>query len=424
MAQDQGGGVDRGGRILAWILVAALLATAALGATSATSASPRRNTPPNTPTVSFGGLGALAAQVAHAPEPVRGTDGRWHVVYELYLLNTADVPLRLVLIEAIDARTGRVVARFDTPERIRAVTTTSTTRDPGVDELPPNAGGVVFLDVTADRRAALPEQLVHRFVSQVGTRTMTFRGARTTTSRHTAVRLAPPLVGGRYLDANGCCGISAHTRAVLTVDGQRYLAQRFAIDWLRLDDHNRLYVGDWRRNENWVIFGDPVVSASGGRVVETLNTMPENTPPTPASNLTPYTALGNHVIVDMGDGRYALYAHLQPGSVAVRVGQRVRPGQLLGRVGNTGSSSAPHLHFHVTDAAAAVSSNGTPWVFDRFRYSARALNLDELSADEPAPVAVLQDALSRRQRTDELPLQGDVVAFPGDRQAVLGKAKR
>ena len=126
-----------------------------------------------------------------------------------------------------------------------------------------------------------------------------------------------------YLDENGCCGRSDHTRALLTIDGTRWLAQRFAIDWVRLDAERRPYVGDWRVNENWHIFGDPIISVSGGRVLETLDTMPENTPPTPATDLTPYTALGNHVIVAMGNGRFALYAHMQPGSVAVEAGQRV-----------------------------------------------------------------------------------------------------
>jgi murein DD-endopeptidase MepM/ murein hydrolase activator NlpD len=224
------------------------------------------------------------------------------------------------------------------------------------------------------------------------------------------------------MNENGCCGRSDHTRALLTIEGTRWLAQRFAIDWVRLDDQRRPYVGDWRVNENWHIFGDPIVSVSGGRVLETLDALPENTPPTPATNLTPYTALGNHVIVAIGDGRFALYAHMQPGSVAVKAGDRVRRGQLLGRVGNTGSSAAPHLHFHVTDAPPAVASNGTPWVFDRFDYAARARNADAVNADVPAPVAVLQNAPPPRQRTREMPLKGDVVDFGGSRGAVLAGA--
>jgi len=381
-------------------------------------------TPPNEPTVSFGDIVALEAQVARTPEPVLGTDGRWHLVYEIYLLNAAPIPQTLTRIEVLDARTDRVLRRFGTPRRIREVTTTSTTQGDGINVLPPNVGGVVFVDLTARSRGALPKRLLHRFESQLGSARLSFSGAATRISSRRAVRISPPLVGDGYLNENGCCGRSDHTRAVLSIDGTRWLAQRFAIDWVRLDEQNRPYVGDFRVNENWPIFGDPVVSASPGRVVETLNTLPENTPPTPASNLTPFTALGNHVIVDMGRDRYALYAHLQPSSVAVRVGQRVRRGQLLGRVGNTGSSAAPHLHFHVTEAPPAVSSNGAPWVFDRFEFVARALNADAVNADEPAGVAVLEDAPPPRVRTGQMPLKGDVVDFPGSRKAVLATGAR
>lgn len=198
---------------------------------------------------------------------------------------------------------------------------------------------------------------------------------------------------------------------MLNVDGVQWLAQRFAIDWVRADDQGRIYVGDWQDNENWVIFGDPIYSVSRGRVVETLDSMPENTPPTPASDLTPETALGNHVIVDMGDGRFALYAHMQPGSVTVEKGDRVRPGQKLGQVGNTGSSTAPHLHFHVTDGPSAVASNGVPWVFREFRLTDLVLNADALNADEPAQVAELAPAPGPRVRRHQLPMEGVMVEF-------------
>ena len=60
-------------------------------------------------------------------------------------------------------------------------------------------------------------------------------------------------------------------------------------------------------------------------------------------------------------------------------------------------------------------------MFDSFRYVARALNADELNADEPAPVAVLEEA-PPQHRTDQMPLKGDVVDFPGSREAVLARA--
>jgi murein DD-endopeptidase MepM/ murein hydrolase activator NlpD len=78
--------------------------------------------------------------------------------------------------------------------------------------------------------------------------------------------------------------------------------------------------------------------------------------------LDPIRLAGNHVIMATG-ATYALYAHLAPGSVAVTRGQRVRVGEVLGRVGHTGNSTAPHLHFHLMDSADPLQAGGIPCAF-------------------------------------------------------------
>ena len=154
-------------------------------------------------------------------------------------------------------------------------------------------------------------------------------------------------------------------------------------------------------------------SATSGVVVSTRNDLPENTPPHPLPNLNVDNVLGNHVIVDIGDGRFATYAHLQPSSVQVSVGDRVHRGQQLGQVGNTGSSSAPHLHFHVTDSPAGngVLANGVPYVFTDFLLTGKLLNLDEWLSQEVSVPAEIGDPAPPMQRRDQLPLQTDIVTF-------------
>jgi murein DD-endopeptidase MepM/ murein hydrolase activator NlpD len=78
--------------------------------------------------------------------------------------------------------------------------------------------------------------------------------------------------------------------------------------------------------------------------------------------LDPVRLAGNHVIVGAA-GTYALYAHLAPGSVAVTGGQQVRAGEVLGRVGHTGNSTAPHLHFQLMDSADPLQARGVPCAF-------------------------------------------------------------
>ena len=83
--------------------------------------------------------------------------------------------------------------------------------------------------------------------------------------------------------------------------------------------------------------------------------------------LTLETASGNIVVVDLGDGQFAHYCHLQPGSLRVRTGDRVRGGSVLALIGVSGDPNVPHLHFEVTTSAKPLVGEGVPFVFDQFR---------------------------------------------------------
>ncbi len=101
------------------------------------------------------------------------------------------------------------------------------------------------------------------------------------------------------------------------------------------------------------------------------------------------TVGGNYIVLDLGGGRYAFYAHLQPDSLRAAVGDKVERGQVLALVGNSGNSTEPHLHFHVSDGVSPLGSEGLPYVLDSFE--------------------LLGDDAGVRER--ELPLQNDLVRF-------------
>jgi hypothetical protein len=358
----------------------------------------------------------LAVQVLAAPEPVLATDNRRHLVYEISLINVTTLPVRVDKVNVINAASRSVVASYADPAAIRAIMTTVAAPHDPVDELPPSGAGMLWLDVSFGRGARIPARLTHQIESTImtpaGPVQAPTNGAATRVGPRRPVVLTPPLAGRGYADANGCCGQSNHTRAVQTIDGRRFLAQRFAIDWVRIDRRGRDYIGSWRKNKNWLIFGDRIYATAPGVVVETINNLPENTPPHPLAHLTLQTAPGNNVIEDIGGGLFALYAHMQPRSVAVHVGQHIRRGQFLGLAGNTGSSTAPHLHFQVMSAPSALVSNGVPYVFRQFQLTAEVLNLPEFSRDVHPLPAQLGPARPPLTRRDELPLQADVTTFP------------
>jgi hypothetical protein len=195
--------------------------------------------------------------------------------------------------------------------------------------------------------------------------------------------LAAPVQGAGWLDANGCCDAAANHRYFrLVLDGASYLKpETFAIDYLQLQN-GRMFSGDGSQNEQYFGFGANIVSAAAGTVVSIRNDMPEATPGQPSDAVKQRgDNVGNHVVVQIEPDVWATYAHLQPGSVAVQVGDHVAAGQFLGRLGNSGNSFAPHLHFQLSDGPDLATSNSLPYVFERY---VMAGTVDQTVDAEPA----------------------------------------
>jgi murein DD-endopeptidase MepM/ murein hydrolase activator NlpD len=197
------------------------------------------------------------------------------------------------------------------------------------------------------------------------------------------------------------------------MNGGTFLSERYAIDFIQIDARGAGGAGDLTSNESFFTFGEPVLAVAGARVVSTVNDVPENVPFTepPPSSFSERDIMGNHVILDLGHGRFAAYGHLQTGSVRVRVGQRVRRGQVLARVGNTGPSGGPHLHFQITDGREPLASEGLPFVFRRLALAGEVTNIDAFLTG--AANANIQRVGRTGRRLGELPLQASVVRFPG-----------
>jgi hypothetical protein len=136
-----------------------------------------------------------------------------------------------------------------------------------------------------------------------------------------------------------------------------HVAERFAIDFVQLDDDGLMFDGPATSFDSYDFFGDPIMSATAGTVVRVVNDLPETPAGTFPEGITAAQAGGNHVVVAMGKGRFAFYAHLQPGSIRVKVGDTVKTGQVL-------------------------SSNGLPYRFTRFTSAGTLTNLAEISAGQ------------------------------------------
>jgi murein DD-endopeptidase MepM/ murein hydrolase activator NlpD len=148
------------------------------------------------------------------------------------------------------------------------------------------------------------------------------------------------------------------------------------------------------------------------RIASVVDGNPEQTPGTFPEAITLAQADGNSVVLDLGGGRFALYAHLQPGSIRVHPGDRVQRGQVLGLVGNTGNSLAPHLHFHVMDGASPLDSNGLPYEIDAFEVTGHTPGTAAFDAAEEhgTPVEIAPVSPAARV-TNALPLDQSIIRF-------------
>jgi hypothetical protein len=242
------------------------------------------------------------------------------------------------------------------------------------------------VDMVLRRGARVPARLAHRldyafppdalFHQLIGSRHVD--GPVLRVKRRRPIVVSPPLRGPGWMAINACCEPSSHRSFVLAANSNLVTPEVFAIDFIR-EQGGLVAEGDGSQNSQWFGHGEPIFAAAGGRVVRAVNDMPEIPPGLPVSENTTLSTTdslgGNGVLIRMRRGVYALYGHMVPGSVRVRRGDRVRTGERLGLLGNTGNTSAPHLHFGLIDGRGRLgllSSNSLPFVIDRFTYGGQA----------------------------------------------------
>ena len=356
-------------------------------------------------------------RVLDPPEPVKGTDGKYHLVYELVLTNSSPGTATVESIQTIDPKSGEVVDSLARAEVAARTVLLGDISGATADKIGSGRVAIVFLDATFKDLKHVPKRVEHRvrtsfeipagFGSNLFPKETTDVGGATGVLNEKPVVIGPPLRGKNWVVGNGCCDASPHRGAMLAFDQRLLAAERYAIDWIRSDDQGHLVLPDENHTKltDFPAYDEPIISVAKGRVVDIVDKYPDVEPGVLDQSLTLKDAGGNHVIVDIGGGSYAFYAHLKPDSITVKEGDRVSRGQVLARLGNSGNTTAPHLHFHVMDAPLPLGAkHNLPYVIDSFRYQG-------FIGDDLTP-----QLLNKPQpRRDELPLSQSVEAFPAPR---------
>src|ERR1700741_3057532 len=348
---------------------------------------------------------ASPLQVLEPIEPWKfKADGKWHLVYELHVTNLGKWDCMLTRLDVLPGDSGsKPIASYNSAE-LEGMTVRPGQTVEQKTKIAAGAFAIVYVWLDFDKAEDVPAKISHRMAMKIGDypEGITLDGVPASVNRAPVVVIRFPLRGENWQAANGPSNTSAHRRAFLPVNGGTYISQRFAIDWVELNPDGKTYQGDSADNKNYRAYGAEILAVADGVVTQTKDGIPQNIPnKPPVIPITLETIGGNHVITEIGNGLYAFYAHMQPGSVRVKVGDKVRRGQVLGLLGNSGNSTEPHLHFHICNANSELGCEGLPYAFAEYELEGKGESWKS-SDSHGAPA----------KRKMEIPTEDEVIRFP------------
>jgi murein DD-endopeptidase len=331
-------------------------------------------------------------------------DRKWHLVYELHLNNMDHWDYQLTKVEAISGdASARSLVAYSGAELESVIARPGQPNATEKAKLTGGSMGVVYMWATFDTESAVPATMRQRLTVKIGTypEELIVETAAIPVGRG-VIAISSPLRGDHWLAGNGPSNTSGHRKALIPIDGHAAIAQRFAIDWVRLRDDGKTFQGDEKDNKNYYAYGNDALAVADGVVTEVKDGIPENVPGinSRAVPITLETVGGNHVILDIGGGQFAFYAHLQPGSLRVKLGDKVRRGQVVGLVGNSGNSTEPHLHFHIENGSSPLGAEGLPYSLASFEVVGHGWAWKPADATGPTEV-----------HKNEIPMENEVVNF-------------
>lgn len=363
-------------------------------------------------------LSSFPVDITSGPAPQAfSVNGRLRLVYELHITNFAPWSIELEKISVTNERSEALVTfgpddlkKMVAPAS-KVLISLSNTSD-SVCRIGAGCTAWTFIELNLDSGATSPFLLQHRFTFSTkkdkGEKNMKFfRGPDVTVNRKPVPVIKAPVKGTNWIAFNAFGG-EGHRRAVNPVNGRMYIAERYAVDWMCLGTDSCLLHGDGNKNSNFYSDDAALYAVADGRVVALVDSFPdiEGRSDRGNRNITLDNIIGNYITLDLGEGRFALYGHLKHKSLKIKPGEIVKAGQMIARLGNSGNSDEPHLHFQMTDANSPLGAEGIPYVFESF--TQRGIIEDEELLEKGA----------RWQQSGKIKMQKQVKAFPYNKAVV------
>ena len=360
--------------------------------------------------------------------PVKGSDGLIHLAFAMQFTNVWGIPATIQSVEVVDPShdnkvTGvnRVVSAKDedVTGQVKLLSVPGTMDKANYSsKLGGGESGVMYFDVSYGSGDAVPCTIslrVHALQPEnTHLQESTVVSPPLKVSSQAAIVLAPPFKGEGWVNGNGCClEIGPHRFVTNPMNGSLDPSEQFAIDWIKVDAQGKAFRTDGKKPEDWLCYGVEVLAVAPGTVVEAMRDLPDVTPGVAPAILSVAEIAGNHVLLDLGGGRYAMYAHFAPHSVTVHVGDHVKAGDKLGLLGNSGNSTGPHLHFQISDRPSTLDTTSLPFVFESMTLERRtSANMEEIDDFSIKGIALPMVPQVAKPLTQAMPLSRDVIDFP------------
>lgn len=298
-------------------------------------------------------------------------NGKQWIYYELHLSNRSHDSIEIQKIEVVDLTHATELITLNGPELLNRWAGKKTSQKNSC-RLAANDTGVVYLEFPLPMGTTTVE-LVHRthFALHQGitTKNSSVEGAGMKLPFSPSLILGSPLRKGYWAAVYDPSWQMGHRRVFYTVDGISRIPGRFAIDFIRLDSQGHYASQDEDQIKNWYGYGDDVLAAHDGVVVTVRDDFAESATLSNHPDYPPHLATGNYLVIDIGNNRFLFYEHLQPRSIRVKPGQKIKKGTTIASLGFTGQTTGPHLHFHVADKNSPLGAEGIPFVFEQFMYA-------------------------------------------------------
>jgi hypothetical protein len=357
----------------------------------------------------YGRPSAILVSPIHEAQVVRGDDGMDHVEYELLVVSVFPEPVTLSSVAVLDP-VGKELMRIE-GSALAAATQTLFAKTPS-PVVPASAAVSVDVDLILPPGAA-PERVTHRIAytlapdSQLGLLAdpPEVDAPEVAINHQAAIVIRPPVKGDDWLAGAACCKPNVHRDERIAISGVRVeTAETFAIDLVKVR-HDRVFDGDGKAVEQYYSFGEDVLAVGDGTVVAVHDGMSDQAPFVLMTPKSKSDYGGNNVMVEIAPNVFAWYAHLREHSIAVKVGDAVKAGSPIGKLGNTGPSEGPHLHLGLLDKPDPIAGRSLPFVFDSFTLVG-AVDFDKSEGDRLVIMA------QSRQVRSEYPLYGGIQNYP------------